>query len=607
LATVLDTRTADDPRYVVEVLRQSANDAQAAGILTLPANASWATLASALQTLSATEWPNPTRRVLLFFDQFENVFRDEHLTRTFRDLAIGVRELDRPILVGFAWKTDLVGWIEGHPYQLRDDIRDSGVVIRVEPFGPSEVSVLLGRLEREASQKLLPDLRTRLREYSQGLPWLLKKLADHLLSELRRGATQQQLLAESLNVQGLFEADLAELEPQQQEALRHIARYAPLPASEVTERYNPELIQSLVNRRLIVQVGDRLDTYWDTFRDFLNTNRVALQDSYVLRQTPKTVAKLLPLVIAAGGSAGVAELGDALGTTDKGIFNLSRELRLLGVTKHESNRVTLVDEVLAATDKEQEVRRRVATALRRHRAYSALRGLAERSGGSTNLLAYSQELRAAFPAVAVADSTWRVYARAFLFWMNYAGLAVERGSDYMPTPDATEPAPFRLLDAPSPIRTRPTVPLEAPRRALELLGRLAAGDDVLLSALSRKDRDAIRTLVALSAVAVDNSGVARVATPALVDRGVVVPWVLASLLAAVPGGQTGLEVLTDDPSANPRLVGEAIRGAANAVWSSETTRSIGGYFRGWAKAAGLPISAVSRRTSSLDAGQDTLL
>jgi hypothetical protein len=91
-------------------------------------------------------------------------------------------------MIGFAWKTDLVGWIEGHPYQFREDIRSAAETIVIDPFGSGEVSTIIDRLERSVKIKLGRDLRSRLREYSQGLPWLLKKLADHVLHELRAEA-----------------------------------------------------------------------------------------------------------------------------------------------------------------------------------------------------------------------------------------------------------------------------------------------------------------------------------------------------------------------------------------------------------------------------------
>jgi hypothetical protein len=588
VALVLDTRTADQPRYVVEVLRQLAVEASEAGLLSLPTTASWASLESALMTWREVRW-HDRRPVLAFFDQFENVFRDVELTRTFRDLALGSRDIPGPLVIGFAWKTDLVGWTEGHPYQLRDDIRGAGSVVVVEPFGPREVDVLLGRMAKQAVVRLLPDLRSRLRAYSQGLPWLLKKLADHVLRELQRGETQEGLLAESLNVVALFEADLAELNPFEHTVLRHVARYAPIEASEVTERFGPDAVQSLVDRRLLVQVGDRLDTYWDTFRDFLNTGSVPVQESWILRQTPRSVGRLLLAVVEAGGDASVKDLLAIFGTSDKAIFNLSRELRLLGVTAHEPNRVRLVEEVLAAPDREQEMRRRVAAALRRHRAYSTLRKLAERGGGEVTLDSYSRDLPNAFPAVDIARTAWTSYARAFLFWMEYAGLVQRDGNNYVPTAEPTAVPALRLLDAPSPLKYRAGVPQIAPGRALDVLQALHVKGDIPLPT-SPREREAAGTLFALGAIAVSPSRRITLAVPDLLRTdGALEPTTLMRLLTSVPGGREAMAVLAADPRAVPQEVGEAIAAASHGRWTAGTTRHVGGHFRSWAKLAGVPV------------------
>ena len=208
-ALVVDSRTAVARRFVADTLSLAARQAQSARVLTLPADASWASLPSAIATLGRATWH--AGPLVVFFDQFENVFRDEALTREFRNLALSTRELEGRLLIGYAWKTDLVGWTESHPYRLRDEIRANATVLTIGPLGATEVDTLLRRLKKELGAPLARDLRTRLREYSQGLPWLFKKLAGHLLREVQQGATQEQLASEALNVQGLFDADLAEL------------------------------------------------------------------------------------------------------------------------------------------------------------------------------------------------------------------------------------------------------------------------------------------------------------------------------------------------------------------------------------------------------------
>jgi hypothetical protein len=585
-AMVVDARTAASRVYLTTVLRRAALEAESAGLLQVAADSSWATLASSLRSLAAADWRSGRGPLLVFFDQFENVFKDVSLTREFRDLALGAREVGGRLLIGFAWKTDLVGWTEGHPYQLRDDIRAHATVLTLEPLGAREVETLLRRLEKRLGQKLLPDLRQRLREYSGGLPWLLKKLAGHLIREVSGGVTQERLLAEALNVQNLFEADLAELQPIEQEALRFVARFAPVAASEVMERASADVVQSLIDRRLLVQVGERLDTYWDIFRDFLNTGRVPIEDSYILRQTPRSVARLLGAVAALGGNASVTELTDRLNTSENAIFNLSRELRLMGVTAYEPNRVRVADALWQADDREEALRRRVTGALRRHRAFSAFLRLADRSGGKVQLSDYARELPGAFPAVEVAGTTWQSYARAFVLWFEYAGLVRTVGQAAIPTADADEPSATKLYGFRPPIRAKGAFPQQPPGPGVELLLRLAAGES-LQSHLSRREAAGLRDLVLLGAVEFEPDGTVHLCNPGLVVNSEIEPRELRRLLEGKRGCAEALALLERDPSASPEVVGEVIRGAYGAEWSSATTHSTGKHLRGWARLAGV--------------------
>ncbi|HSH82610.1 MAG TPA: restriction endonuclease [Herpetosiphonaceae bacterium] len=585
-ALVIDTRTAAGPRYITEVLRAGAHSAAQAGLLTLPPDASWGSLRTALRSLAAAEWSADRGPLVIFFDQFENVFRDERLTREFRDLTLGLREVGGNLIIGFAWKTDLVDWTEGHPYKLRDEIRASAKVLTLSPLGADDVNTILRRLERALNQSLTRELRQRLREYSQGLPWLLKKLSGHLLSEvLREGATQERLASEALNVQALFDSDLAELGPVEQEALKVVARYAPVPATEITERFPASVIQSLLDRRLVVQVGERLDTYWDIFRDYLNTGRVPVEDSYIIRQSPRSVGRLLRFVAQAGNPVSVASVARALDVSDNAVYNLSRELRLLGVAAaEEPNRVRLVEGIWTADDREEAIRRHVASALRRHKAHTTFVGLAER--GPVDLSAYARSLPASFPAVDVSNNTWIAYARAFLFWFEYAGLAMEQAGAWKVAPDSHWPETV-LLTARAQRRIRGAFPHGPPGPSLGVLQRLASNPSGLR--LSAKDRKAVGPLVVIGAVEEVEAGKFRLADPVLVRKGMVVPAQLLVRMRQAPGATAAIRTLERNPTAPPATVGSVIRDATQPEWTSATLHGIGKNFRAWARAAGVDV------------------
>lgn len=585
-ALVVDSRTASSRRFVTDAIRVAAQRAAEQGVLTLPVGASWASLASALRTLNDAQWH--AGPLVIFFDQFENVFRDEALTREFRDLALSANEDPGHVTIGFAWKTDLVGWTESHPYQLRDEIRSSASVLTLGPLGVSEIDTLLRRLEKALGQSLARDLKTRLREYSQGLPWLFKKLAGHLLREVHAGATQEQLASEALNVQNLFDADLAELGLLEQEALRHIARYAPIAISEVLERVTGPVLETLVNRRLVVQVGERLDTYWDIFRDYLNTGRIPIEDSYILRQSPNSVARLLREVGVDDGDSRVADIAARLGTSENGVFNLSRELRLLGATSYEPNRVRVIPEIWSAEDPELELRRRVVTSLRRHRAYSTFVRMADRTSG-VGAPAYAQELGTLFPAVDVRQFTWLTYARVFLQWFEYAGLAVSKGAQWHPAPEGSA-GTGQLLRGQVKRRLRGGWPQRQARPSVEVLLRISRGEIEGLAVAPREIRD----LMVLGAVGLSEDDVPFLTDPELVQNGVVDAARLRTLMEDVAGVREGLAVLAADPGAPAEFVGAAVKGALAADWAASTVVGVGKQLRSWARYAGLDVRRASR-------------
>jgi Restriction endonuclease len=586
LALILDARTAVGPDFVRVALRNAAIRAQGSGLLTLPDDASFAGLVSALDTLAASSWSQPPQPLVLFFDQFEGVFQDERLTREFRDLALATSELPVPFVVGFAWKTDLLGWTESHPYRLRDEIRDRAAVLTVAPLGPPEITILLGRLEREVGAPLLAELKQRLREYSQGLPWLFKKLASHLLRELGAGKTQEALLSERLNVQALFESDLGQLGPREQAALRAIARRAPVAVSDALELADPSVVQTLVHQRLVVQVGERLDVYWDIFRDFLNTGRVPVEETYILRVTPPQVSRLLSLAIASGGEESVPTAADALGTTEGVVFNAARDLRQLGVFVASPGHVRVAEEIMAAGDKEEAVREHVARVLRRHRAFSLLVTELESQGGEITVAMYAEIVPQAFPAVQAQPKTWAIYTRAFVAWFSYARLISKVGHRVRLGTSAAQTAQTLLGGARLSLRRPHTFPQSPPGPALDI-ARLLAGIPWQMRRVSRSTiAKSFGDLVALGVAEVDEERNLSLTTPNLVRTdGTIDGELLLALLARVGGGSKILELVESDPEIGNLTLGRVVADALGANWRDGTAAVAGKHFRAWIRAA----------------------
>lgn len=594
VAFVVDARTAEAPEFVTAALDVVIRRAVDAGALELPEDAAMSSLRSVLETLRKSNWSPTAGPILLAFDQFENVFNDVDLTREFRDLAFLLRDVEAPLTVSFSWKTDLVGWTEAHPYRLRDEIRDASKVVVLEPFGPREVETLLRRLEKSLGEKLHRELRRRLREYSQGLPWLFKKLAGHVLTEAAKGISQDELAREALNVQSLFESDLARLSPTEEAALRAIARAAPVAVVDLEDSLvSSAVLASLLHQRLVVQVGDRIDTYWDTFRDFLNTGRVAIEDSYVVRYAPLGAGRLLRVVIEAGGSVSVADAAKALDTSVTVIFNYARELRLFGVLVAEANVIAIEPDLLAAEDREEAIRSRVGQALRRHKMYTLAADMLARVD-RVSLSDFSAALPAEFPTVEAKHDSWFTYARSICQWMDYAGLlrldrdGISRLSEVSPAKRDT-----KLLSGAVPVRVRSAFPGSNAGPALQLLRHLA--DPTNVSRPSANGfRAAVRDLSLLGLIELDARERIALADARLFRGGDIDMAHLRAVVESQPGMREAFETLALNPAATIRELGDSHRKLMGADWAEQTTASIGKFIRSWARACG--IDTVLRRT-----------
>lgn len=64
--------------------------------------------------------------------------------------------------------------------------------------------------------------------FSQGYPWLLKKLCAHFISQLDHGFKQPDIVSSLLNIENLFLEDLTGLSAEEEDALQRIARTAPI-------------------------------------------------------------------------------------------------------------------------------------------------------------------------------------------------------------------------------------------------------------------------------------------------------------------------------------------------------------------------------------------
>jgi Holliday junction resolvasome RuvABC ATP-dependent DNA helicase subunit len=362
--------------------------------------------------------------LFIFFDQFENLFFLPEVLRPIRDLFLKVGDAQTNVVLGFSWKTDLFGLTSEFPYLMRDAISNASRHIPLETFSELETSEMLQRLSQEIRSKLRKDLIFFLSEFSQGYPWLLKKLCAHVKLQREAGVQQAEIAGGLLNVEQLFQDDLHGLSPEEEESLRRIAKSAPISISDYGEDVKPAVLQSLINARLIIRVGTKIDVYWDIFKDYLNSGKVPVQDNYILRIQVGSVLKAAKLLNEVGPTIDVAGFRARAVLTEKSFYNIMKDMRLLGLARLEDGKVQLQLPHIEEQDAfELALRSHVKERIRRNRLVRTLIDILE-AESELPISGVASALAKACPYVIAGDETWRTYARVFADWMDFADVAV---------------------------------------------------------------------------------------------------------------------------------------------------------------------------------------
>jgi len=229
--------------------------------------------------------------LVIIFDQFEDVFRKQDLFKTFYKFLSDVTSRKPNIVVGFSWKSEFFIPNDDPAYFYWQNAKEQSREFIISEFGEKEIDGIIKQLESSIG-KLDKAIKNRIKESSQGLPWLTKKLCIHILEQINSGLKKDKLIESNLNIKDLFEKDKERIEPEELKGLKLIAQRAYdgnfFDISEVGDTIESSIIDSLLNKRLIIKSGANYNIYWDIFRDYLVTNIIPpIGESFLLRQRVK--------------------------------------------------------------------------------------------------------------------------------------------------------------------------------------------------------------------------------------------------------------------------------------------------------------------------------
>lgn len=284
--------------------------------------------------------------LVLIFDQFEDVFRKSDLFKSFYKFLSDVSDVKPNIIVGFSWKSEFFIPNDDPAYYLWQQAKEQSAEFVVGEFGEKEIDGIIKQLEQSVG-KLDTDIKRRIKESSQGLPWLTKKLCIHIREQVEGGLKKDKLVEFNLNIKELFEKDKERVSPDELKALQLIAQKAYegdfFEVSEVGESVMSTTIESLLHKRLIIKSGTNYNIYWDIFRDYLIKNEIPIiGESYLLRQGVNLCLEVFLLF-----KSGVSETLDSLHLRHEKkigslhLENILLELRNFGLVEKNDDYYTL--------------------------------------------------------------------------------------------------------------------------------------------------------------------------------------------------------------------------------------------------------------------------
>jgi hypothetical protein len=374
-----------------------------------------------------SECVNKRELVILVFDQFEELYSKAELFSVFEEvkrLMFSTIAASSNLILGFAWKTDSTVQ-QSHPaYHLWHELADHRFEVLLRRFSHSDAENSLAIFEQEMGEKVRLELRRYILENSQGYPWLLKKLCIHLYEQLRNGMSQHQMADRALDVASLFDQDLNNLTDGEMGCLKLVAQSAPMDWFAVLETAGHTVVQSLQQKRLLIRRGDKLNLYWDIFRDYVLSGSVPAIPFTYIPQAPSLDA-LIRVAVQLDSMEGknIADLANNCKLKTSTVQNIVHDLIEFGIALGNYDDVRSESYFEELSDKSILTRLRVV--FRRHRLVDILkRNNSAIPATQSDIVLYLKSLN---PTAQYHTRTWNTYSNKLRQWLSILGYVAPRG------------------------------------------------------------------------------------------------------------------------------------------------------------------------------------
>ncbi|EOM9476090.1 restriction endonuclease, partial [Proteus mirabilis] len=360
--------------------------------------------------------------ICLVFDQFEELYSKVDLFdifKTAKNLMLDVAGIQKNFVLGFAWKTDSTTQQDHPAYYMWHELSDYRIEYKLDVFTNGEIAKSLTKFEKSRNKKLPIEIRHQLTESSQGFPWLLKKLCINLTKSNRKDNIID------LDVTKLFEDDLEKLTPQQLTCLKIIAHNAPADWSEIIELSSVNDVNALVNQRLVIKSGDRLNIYWDIFRDYLITGKVPIIPfNYIPTTDPTSIFKVCR-ALPTNTYLTSESLAELTNLNTRTVWNIGADLTMLGIAERKGTEFKLHSKI-QTYDKDHilmVLREKFDKHVVKIDLYKKF------SGQSISMDKVKDVVKDCFMRKKHADKTWNVYTNRLVNFLVYTGYLTRSNQD----------------------------------------------------------------------------------------------------------------------------------------------------------------------------------
>lgn len=529
------------------------------------------TIKTLLQTLA-----DEGKVICLIFDQFEELLYKPELSEVFEDmkkLCTSVEGAQTNIAVGFSWRTDGSITTEHKAYHLWHELEDHRVEIDLPPFSDAEVSKAIGRFGKELGQVVSPQLRRVLIDNCQGYPWLLKKLCVHIFELVRSGSDQSDIIGQGLNIEELFRKDLQRLSSGEFACIKQIAKESPAEYFKIDQIHGAEIVNTLIQKRLIIRSGTRLSVYWDIFRDYVLSEQIPYIPNTYIPQS--NFSRYVPALnfLRDKRTASYEELATAMQFSHASVDNLVRDLVNLGHASANRKEGTLS----ALFNNDADAYRIAFDFWLTHEVVRRIRR--ETDGDIFSRERMAQIFSEITSRSQFAAQTQSVYLRRTLRWLLSTGLILEFADDYR-----------LMLDAKATSRDALEVKYDRNRRSGMFIGEAPFGSVVAalesVPALGctrtelqeRTSRNAVSALFSLGLLRESDSIIILTGDWAKSEQAV---FDAALQTRTIPAAIRAIE---DNPDIKGRELGILLSEQFSLNWSEGSQKRNGGSIRKWARA-----------------------